>query len=208
MGRSSASYSRGRPTFKAQPTVLVICEDSKSSKRYLNDAKIAYRVNADVEVVHAGKTNPLGIVKYALERRRHYNKIYCVIDRDTHEDFDEAITLAQSSEQLSMVVSYPCFEYWLLLHFKYSRKAYARTGAKSPGDLMVKALQSCELMEKYEKGGNISLFDMLNGERLKTAKANAEKSLKAAVEENEFNPSTTMHQLLIAFEELARPKHL
>jgi len=206
MGRSSASYGRGKPTLKPQPTVLVICEDTKSSKNYLNDAKVFYRVNADVEVLHAGKTNPLGIVNYALERQRHYNNVFCVIDRDTHEDFDQAMDLAQSSERLSMIVSYPCFEYWLLLHFKYSRKAYARTGKKSPGDQMLKALKECETMENYEKGGSIGLFDRLSGEPLAIAKKNAARSLAAAVAEKENNPSTTLHELLKAFEELAKPK--
>jgi hypothetical protein len=207
MGRTVASFGRGKPSFKAQPTVLIVCEDSKSSLKYLRDAKTAMRVLADVEIDHPGKTNPLGIVKHAVGRRSKYDFVYCVIDRDTHEDFDEAMGLARSSN-VQMIVSYPCFEYWLLLHFKYSRKAYSPVGKKSPGDQMMRALKDCEGMGDYEKGSETSLFKKLEGGALQTARKHAERALAAAIAEDEFNPSTTLHTLISEFERLAAPQRV
>jgi hypothetical protein len=208
MSRSSSSFRRSGPRYKPQPTVLVVCEDSKSSLNYLNEAKGALRVIADIEIVHSGKTNPLGVVQYAVEQSSKYNIVYCVVDRDTHADFDRAVELAKKHGKIEMIISYPCFEYWLLLHFKYSRKAYASTGKKSPGEQMERALKECEGMKDYDKGGNVNLYDRLKGEPLKNACKNAERSLIAAVDENEFNPSTTLHILLNEFSRLSKPEAL
>lgn len=207
MSRTGASFGRGKPKFKEQPAVLIVCEDSKSSLTYLRDAKSTLRVLADVEIDHPGKTNPLGIVKHAIGRKKNYDFVYCVIDRDTHEDFDEAMTLARNSD-VRMIVSYPCFEYWLLLHFKFSRKAYTAVGKKSPGDQMVRALKDCDGMANYEKGSQVSLFEKLRGNPLQTARRNAERALNAAIEEREFNPSTTLHTLIAEFERLAAPQNI
>lgn len=38
MGRTSKSFERKKPLFKAEPKILVLCEDLKSSKCYLEDA--------------------------------------------------------------------------------------------------------------------------------------------------------------------------
>ncbi len=44
-----ARFERSKPKFKQQPTVLVICKDKKSGKRYLEDAKAHFRINVLVE---------------------------------------------------------------------------------------------------------------------------------------------------------------
>lgn len=58
MERNAASFNRQKSRYKPQPTVLVICEDSKSGKRYLEDASRHFRVNVVVEITHCGKTDP------------------------------------------------------------------------------------------------------------------------------------------------------
>src|SRR4051812_3924114 len=109
--------SRG---FAPQPTVLVICEDSKSGKKYLEDATRHFRVNVSVEVSHCGHTDPLGIVADAVSRQRGFDKVFCVIDRDTHVNFPEAIAMANAHSKVTIIASYPCFEFWYLLHFGYT----------------------------------------------------------------------------------------
>lgn len=207
MGRSSNSFSRPKPRFKPQPTVLIICEDTKSGKRYLEDAARHFRVDVKVEVTHAGKTDPRGIVDYAIERRKRYDTIYCVIDRDTHETFDAAVKSAERYPNIELFVSYPCFEFWLFLHFKYSRKTYKKAGKLSPGDRMLHALKKCHGMDRYDKGADISFFDLLH-DKLPTARKHAARVMTEAIEVGSLDPSTRLHHLLDAFEILQEPQKM
>ncbi|WP_426071385.1 RloB family protein [Janthinobacterium sp. DSP2-3-3] len=205
MGRSSNSFGRGASFLRAHASVLIICEDTKSGKQYLNDAAVHFRVAAEVEVAHVGNTDPLGIVTQAIAREKKYNSVYCVIDRDTHENFDKAVLLAKTSKKVKLIVSYPCFEFWLLLHFKYNRKTYCATGKHSPGAQMLRALKECDGMAEYEKGKVVSIFNSLI-EKLPGARGNAERIIKEARADGEMNPSTLLYELLDDFEDLAQPE--
>jgi hypothetical protein len=207
MARLAKSFNRREPRFKQQATVLVICEDTKSGKNYLEDAKVHFRAEARVVVAHAGKTDPRGIVEHAIARQKQYDDIYCVIDRDTHETFAEAEALAKPHKNIELIASHPCFEFWLLLHFKYSRKAYAPVDGRSPGAQMLRALKECEGMDLYEKGANVSLFDLLL-DRLPQARSHAARAMTEALTDNQLNPSTKLHDLIAAFEKLSQPQEL
>ena len=111
MARSANSFKRHASRYKAQPTVLVICEDSKSGKRYLEDATHHFRVHVVVEISHCGKTDPKGIVVEAMQRERNFDRVFCVIDRDTHENFNEALALASTSLKTEIIPSYPCLSF-------------------------------------------------------------------------------------------------
>lgn len=207
MGRSAASFRRSKPSLAQQPLVLVICEDTKSSKDYLVDAKVHYRATALVEVVNLGHTDPRGIVKKAVERAAKYDHVFCVIDRDTHPTFDEAVQLAHTKNNVHLITSYPCFEYWLYLHFQYSRRTYRRAGDNSPAQQMVRALKECEGMSDYDKGSTQSIFKKLLG-RLEVAIQNGARSLEDAKRDNEPDPSTSIHTLIRRLEDLGRTKKL
>lgn len=207
MGRDAASFRRGKPTLAQQPLVLIICEDTKSSKNYLIDAKVHFRATALVEVAHVGHTDPKGIVKIALERAKKYDQVFCVIDRDTHPTFDEAVQLSRGHRNVSLITSYPCFEYWLFLHFQYSRRTYRRAGDISPAQQMIRALKECEGMHDYDKGAVVSLFKILL-QRLPNAVLNGERSLEDAKLDNELDPSTEIHKLVLRLEELGRATKL
>jgi hypothetical protein len=202
MARNSNSFNRQKPKFKPQPTVLVICEDTKSGKRYLEDACLIYfRVNVLVE--HCGKTDPLSIVKEAMSRQGKFDRIFCSIDRDTHQNFDEALSLARTSKKIDIIVSYPCFEFWLLLHFGYNRKPYTATGKYSAGDLVIKDLCTYPGLENYDKGKDLSIFNLLLGKQFDEARRIAPRILTEAIATEEMNPSTRLHELLDFFEELS-----
>ena len=85
-------------------------------------------------------TAPIQVVRYAqalLEngdrhkniKRRAFEKVYAVFDRDDHESYNEALTLADSLNgklrndakqpvTVRAIASVPSFELWLLLHFE------------------------------------------------------------------------------------------
>ena len=181
---------------------MVICEDTKSGKRYLEDACLHFRVTVLVEIAHCGKTDPLSIVKEAMSRQGKFDRIFCSIDRDTHQNFDEALNEAKSSKKIDILVSYPCFEFWLLLHFGYNRKPYTATGKHSAGDLIIKDLCTYPGLENYDKGKDLSIFNLLLGKQFDEARRIAPKILTEAIASEEMNPSTRLHELLDFFEEL------
>jgi len=201
-----ARFERSKPRFKPQPKVLVICEDTKSGKRYLEDASLYFRVKVSVEIIHCGKTDPKGIVKEAISRQKKFDHIFCAIDRDTHQNFDEALILAKAAEKVDIIVSYPCFEFWLLLHFGYSRKPYAGAGKHSAADLLIKDLCTYPGLENHEKGKDLSIFKLLLGKRFDEARRIAPKVLAEAMVSEEMNPSTRLHELLDFFEKLSLPQ--
>lgn len=205
MTRSADSFNRRGAIYDQQPTVLVICEDTKSSKTYLE--ALAGHFRSGVKVVdfdHCGNTDPLGIVRAAIKRKRDYECVYCVIDRDSHENFDQAINYA-SGVGVKTIVSYPCFEYWLLLHFGCNRKPFVRTGNKSAGDNVVAELRKQPQMNNYQKGGNHNWFALLF-DKYEIAKRNAVRTLDQARREGEVNPSTELHILIDTIEKLSEPK--
>jgi hypothetical protein len=76
-------------------------------------------------------TEPKQIVESAeaeFQRTRGYERIYVVFDRDDHLTYANAIAMAESRNKrlrnderrpvtFEAIVSVPCFELWLLLHF-------------------------------------------------------------------------------------------
>lgn len=205
MAKSSDSFRRVGARFKPQPRVLVLCEDTKSALNYLQDAARHFRSHAVVRIAHCGRTDPIGIVEVAIESRRNFEITFCVIDRDSHESFDDALLrAAEFGESVKVLPSYPCYEYWLLLHYRFSRAPVASVGAQSAGSRMAAALRAEDGMSAYEKGSYNSVFDRLL-DRLPTAKVNAARALDAAIAEQETNPSTKLHLLLAEFERLGVP---
>ena len=199
--RAVSSYRRGGAVFKAQPTVLVVCEDSTGGKVYLEDAAQHFRAHVSIKVTHCGHTDPKGIVQAALKQSRNFEKIFCVIDRDTHPSFDEAIALARTSNKIVMIVSNPCSEFWYFLHYSRQRRSYTRIGNRSPGEQQVAALR--EHLPLYGKGIKGLFKELIN--RLPEARRNAEIILAAAELDGNMNPSTRIHELLKFMEELATP---
>lgn len=205
MARSANSFKRPDSHLKPQPTILVICEDSKSGKQYLDDAKHHFRIDVIVEIAHCGKTDPKGIVTEALNRQGKFDQIFCAIDRDNHETFDEALILAKTSKKITLITSYPCFEFWLLLHFGYCRKPYSPVGGFSAGYRVTRDLRTCPGMNNYDKGANESIFKILLN-RLPDARKNAVNVLNEAIICGDMNPSTKLHELLDVFEKLSKPQ--
>jgi hypothetical protein len=208
MARTADSFRRKEPRFQQQATVLVICEDLQSSKVYLEDAAQHFRSQAEIEIMHCGVTHPKGIVEYAIERQRKFDKVFCAIDRDTHESFDEAIRLSKAHDKITIIASYPCFEYWLLLHFGYTRKPYSRSGKHSAGDLVGADLRAKPGMADYNKSGLKGYFKILAGEPFESARKLAPRSLQDALKSGDRNPSTEIHLLMDEFEAISKPKAL
>ena len=122
--------------------LLIVCEGSKTEPLYLGEIRQQLRLpSANVQVQPAAYgTEPLGIVEYAERlftegqralgvHARSFDRVVVVFDRDEHHTYHAALQrVAALKERLEndervkvpfeAVVSVPCFELWLLLHFE------------------------------------------------------------------------------------------
>jgi len=94
--------------------------------------------------------------------------------------------------------SVPCFEYWVLLHFRNHTAPYARCRDRSPCDCCYRDVK--HEWPDYAKNSK-RLFEQLQP-RVNNAKRHAEHRLAAATEDGSDNPSTEIHRLLEVVETL------
>jgi hypothetical protein len=207
--RPSKGLTRRSRRIKEFSRVLITCEGSKTEPNYFREAcKDLGLTSAMVEV--AGKecgSSPMSVCDYALARLKEdgsFDEVFCVFDRDTHQTFDAAVKkiAGHSSKKLRSIVSYPCFEYWVLLHFRYTRGAVRATGGKSPGNQMLDLVVA--EWPDYAKGLT-DMYKRLTEKGLtEVAIANSVKARGDAVATQNPDPSTEVDILLLRLRELAK----
>jgi RloB-like protein len=106
-----------------------------------------------------------------------------------------------------LITSFPCYEFWLYLHFKQDRSPIGPgiVGGKSPSDRLLSKMKQIPELKNYSKSDSLGLFDYLQPQ-LKTAITHAAWVLKQAESEDNPDPSTSIHLLLKVFEKLAKPQ--
>jgi hypothetical protein len=136
--RQEKDIKRQKPKREPYDRVLIVCEDSDSSPAYLRAVCDELRLstaNIEIKGEECGSA-PISVVEYAIKlikKDNGYDQVYCVIDRDQHKRFQEALEKAKG-KKIKMIVSIPCFEYWLLLHFEFTTKSFQATERHSVCD--------------------------------------------------------------------------
>ena len=197
-GKPRKNLRRRGPKREAYDRVLIVCEGERTEPAYFDNLARRYRLSsANIEVVGTG-VDPATIVKRAKQRREReirqgerYDQTYCVFDQDEHPTFDRAFDDARNSG-LKLARSWPCFEFWLLLHFRYSRSPYTTSAGRGPCENCISDLR--QHLPNYRKASR-GIFSQLE-ERLEYAKDNAARALYDARNTGEFNPSTEIHRLV------------
>jgi len=141
--RTTKSYRRG--TAKTRPTghsFLIVTEGKKTEPNYFHSLIERLRLSpTNVEIVHPEGTDPLTIVKEAINLRDakkreaknglgiEYDEVWVVFDLEkTH---DERRQLAKDARNIKgargirFAESDPCFEYWLLLFKEYTTRPFS-----------------------------------------------------------------------------------
>lgn len=206
-GRRLRDLERRSRNEPERPRFLIVCEGSKTEPNYFEDARVFYRIGtADVEI--CGKecgSAPISVVEFAEKRyeeeKRSYERVFCVFDRDSHPSFNEAVARVRSraADGFVAIYSVPCFEFWILLHFRESRKAYVREGERSPCSALLEDLAAD--FPGYRKGME-DVFGRLET-RLHDARRRAVRVIADAERTGDINPSTLVHQLIDALAALA-----
>jgi hypothetical protein len=203
------SLVRRRPSRTVGKSILIVCEDSKSSPAYFRKyrKKLSLRsVNVEVCGEECGSA-PKSVVDFAKVKklevetstvRDEYDVIFCVVDVDDHPSLGDAVQTARDNS-LNLIISNPCFEYWYILHFE-------RTGSSfSNRQQLYRKLESW-LGHKYEKSG-CDFFEIVY-ERTKTAIDNSKEILRSQWHNEEdlrqCDPSTHVHRVVECMKDIAQ----
>jgi hypothetical protein len=188
--------------------VLIACEGSKTEPNYFRGLcrHLGLR-GTTVEIAgEECESAPISVYRYAAERVAEdggFDEIYCVFDRDRHPTFAAAISAIQQhpSGKFRAIASHPCFEYWVLLHFGYTRAPFVAAGSDSPGDAALKAVKVC--WSVYAKGTQNAHKFLNEDGRTDIAITNAGRARTDAIATGEPNPSTDVDLLVLRLRKLA-----
>lgn len=200
MGRRTQGTSLTRRKYVRDPydKVLIVCEGEKTEPNYFNGLKNHLRLkSANVAIVGEVAT-PAKIFERAkeLEKREKgkgdsFDQVFCVFDKDRHTDYQKALDQCAQKNYIA-ITSVPAFEYWLILHFRYTTSPYQNTSA------LVRDVK--KHLPDYEKN-DAGIFGKLQ-DKLETAKTNAARSLEAARQADTDNPSTKVHILVETLQDI------
>ena len=175
----------------------MVCEGEYTEPRYFAALRDHLRLNTLVVKPTKG-VDPRTLVnmasKEAQREKRNgeqFDLVYCVFDRDSHPQFDQASETARA-RKFKLARSWPCFEFWLLLHFEYARAPYTRKGSASPCDACIRDLR--QHLPAYRKGDQTTFDDLWH--LLQAAIANGRRAAEDAAATGENNPSTEVHELV------------
>ena len=183
--------------------VLIVCEGSKTEPNYFVELSDHYKLNsANIAICGDCGSAPISIVGEAQKRYRKeqqkgdaFDRVYCVFDQDTHQSYNQAISeinRLKPANTFFAITSVPCFEFWLLLHFEYTTRAFhGIPGGDSAGEQMVKELK--KYIPNYAKGTRDHFMPLID--QLPQAKQHAQQVLQQS-QFNGDNPSTRIHELV------------
>ncbi len=199
-GRSPASYGRRAPKREPYDFVLIVCEGAKTERYYFEGLKRAWGLSsANIRVFSAGATDPPSLVKFALARMHAdgYDRAFCVFDRDAHAGFVEALQqIAQCPEgragRLKAIVSWPCFEIWVLLHFTMTTRAFTAGGGRSACENVIREIAG--YFGDYAKGAR-GVFEAL-ADKIDVALDHAGRLADHNRDTGSDNPATAIHSLV------------
>lgn len=206
--RKSPKLKRSAAKREPYELILIVCEGSETEPNYFENLRETEGLSSvNVQITGESGSDSMSVINYAIkvyedrEKEKNpstlYDKVYCVIDRDSHANFDNAINKSRGYNYITLIKSYPSFEYWYLCHFVYSRASISRSGNRSAGDNCVKTLEKhwqSKFGASYTKNRK-GIYRNLNGS-LDQAVINSKKALKDAKASDEMNPSTEVHSLV------------
>ena len=117
----AGSRLRRHPQTQPQRQVILIVCEGQTEEAYFNAVKAFYRRSntANIKIVR-DRSDPVKIVEKGIRDSKNddFDHVYCVIDGDKPERTTLARKRIQKRKDIDLVVSTPCFELWLLLHFE------------------------------------------------------------------------------------------
>lgn len=197
--RNFRTLQRRQPKLASYDRVLIVCEGSKTEPNYFRELVDYLKLNtANVEIDGDSDPSPKSVVAHAKRRYQQeadFDRVFCVFDKDDHSTYSQAMKDLASDELVTVfaaITSVPCFEYWLLLHFIFTTKPYARSELYSPGEHVMRDLKAH--LPRYSKGSQHIYLQLMPFTDL--AIRHAERASQQAVQNQTDNPTTQVHRLV------------
>lgn len=154
-------------------------------------------------------------IEKAKSNGNPYDYVFCVFDGDREEGLKEAcaqILQTCKKEEMknkkdALARSWPCFEYWLILHFNDSSSPFERKGKKSSSDVCESKLRNT-YHPNYKKANLKCLKVYMDKTKLQTAIANGKRSRQRAQTDGANNPSSEVYKVLECLKELKKTNKL
>ena len=190
--------SRRPPTREPKKRVLVVTEGRVTEPEYLmafaawkREALVEVKISSQhgvpktlVEIAKEQKANAEAAARRERDDNLRFDEVWCACDVDSHPRLPDARQMARDNG-IELVVSNPCFELWLLLHYREN------PGARHRRDLQ--RMLRREYQKDYDKHVD---FDALKP-GYEAAMARARRLDADADEAGEpgRNPTTGFHRL-------------
>lgn len=187
---------------ESMPVILIVCEGQSTEPQYLKSFREDKGLNkANIEIVPGNicGTNPKSMIEYAKEKhnREDYDRIYCVFDKE-HANHNKVVEEIKKQNSFYGIISCPCFEYWILLHFEYSTSPYYASGQKTPADQIISYITKKHI-KNYHKS-KMNIYEVTKKHLKKAIENN--KKLQKQQKNNFDNPSANMYELIEYLESL------
>lgn len=181
-GRRSRRAARRQPQRKV---ILIVCE-GETEEGYFRAVKAHYRKLTTVNIkIMRDRSDPVKAVEKGIRANKDddFDHVFCVVDGDKPDRTALARKRIGKREDFDLIVSIPCFEVWLLLHFEASDAPFAECAAACA------RLQ--ERLPDYVKGLHYDFASITP--RIDDAIKNAQW----LAGRNPANPATDVHHVLI-----------
>ena len=214
--QTAAAIARQQQQRPKGKRFLIVCEGMKTEPYYFEELCKAHQLRTlRVRIAPGAEgSSPDRVLDYAIklfdeDAQRgpdHFDQVFCVIDRDQHEGYKATIerikVMRADGKPFVAIPSVPCFEYWLLLHFTYSRHPFHASSKRSVCDAVIRDLRKHPGFGAYEKAQRNTYAQLR--ERTEAALKHAQWAETDAERTGQDNPSTSVHHLVLELKQLAK----
>jgi hypothetical protein len=127
-GRRRQRAARKEPQRKV---ILIVCE-GETEEAYFRAIKAHYRnpKTPNLKIVR-DRSDPVRAVEKGIRQNKDgdFDHVFCIVDGDKQDRIALARQRIGKRENVELVLSVPCFEIWLLLHFAPSDAPFAECAA-------------------------------------------------------------------------------
>lgn len=199
----NSSIKRKNLSKRMYSSVLIVCEGQNTEINYFKGliSRLGIQTNVDVKTTVRGSSpdNVLNSARKVYCKNNDYDYVFCVFDKDRHDKYQETLDALQTKafQKYKAANSVPCFEFWLLLHHKFTTApCYS---SKDPVQKVINQLK--EFAPSYSKADSQDFSEYY--ELTDKAILNATKVLDEANNNGTDDPSTHIHELVILLKDLA-----
>jgi len=148
---------------KPNISIFIACEGSNTEPLYFeklkeimeenDDYPYAVTIYPDKDFDENPKTDAIGLINVAIERKEDFDELWVVFDKDGYTKHKEAFELAKENK-INIAFSSISFETWVLLHFERNNKSFS----KSINIIDEKFHKNDTHLGNYAKKGDYNLY--------------------------------------------------